>query len=66
MTSEWRTCPVYHVYEGLGIIPTEATDQVAFIRTGEDRLNQRTKFVRGKRVLDQTLTCWNIEILKEG
>ena len=63
--SEQRTCLVYHVYEGLGIVPTETTDQVAFTRTGEDHLNQRTKFVRGKFVLDQTLTGWNVEVEKE-
>jgi len=50
--SDRGTYLVYHIDKGLGIVPTEAADRVAFIITREDRFNQRRKYTWGKHSAD--------------
>ena len=39
---------MYHIDEGLGVVPTEVADHLHLILTCEDCLNQRDEFVGGK------------------
>ena len=45
---------VYHIDEGLYVVPNKATDRVTLILTREDRLNQGGEFVRSESASDQT------------
>ena len=61
MPRERRTCLVYHVNEGLRVVPKEATDCITFILTGEDHFDHGREFMRSKRPPDQTSASWSIE-----
>ena len=64
MRKECRTCLIYHIDKLLGVHPIEAKDHVVFTRSREDCLNQRMKFMRSKRAIDQALTDWSVEVDK--
>ena len=44
---------IYHINEGLGIIPSEVSDHLDLIRVREDRCYQRSALVHGKGIADQ-------------
>jgi len=65
MMSACRTCLIYHVNEGLDVVPKEAADRIARILTREDLLNQGREFMWRKRASDQTFTGWSVEVEKK-
>ena len=65
MMSACRTCLVYHIDEGLDVVPKEAAGRIARILTREDLLNQGREFLWRKRASDQTFTGWSVEIEKK-
>ena len=65
MTSKCGTCLVYHIDEGLRIVPREATDGITLIFTRKNRINQGGEFIRGELASDQTATGCGVEVRKE-
>ena len=47
---------VYHIDEGLCVVPEEAMDHVILILAGDDRLGKGGEFIQSERASDQTLT----------
>ena len=45
MRRGYKTCLIYHIDEGLCVVPEEATDCVALILTREDHFDKRGEFV---------------------
>lgn len=50
---------IYHIDEGLGVAPTQASNHFSFIAVGEDGCNQGDAFIRGKGAIDQLFPRWN-------
>jgi len=63
---ECRTYLIYHVDEGLDVVPTKGTDHITFILAREDCLNQEWELAQDERTLDQAFQGWNVEGEKEG
>lgn len=60
------TCLVQHINKRLCVISNEGMDRVILILTRGDRVHQGGEFIGGKRVSDQTLAGWSIEVEKAG
>ena len=66
ITRGYKTCLIYHVNEGLCVVPEEATDRVALILTREDHFDQGGDFMQSECGSDQTSAGWNVEVEKGG
>ena len=62
--NEYRTHLVYHIDKGLGVVPTEATDNIMPILTREDSLNQEGELIRIERASNQKPQGCRVEVEK--
>ena len=53
---------VYHIDEGLSIIPTEILDYLSFIGIGEDVRDQGYALFSDVRVINQAFPCWEAAV----
>ena len=60
------TCLIYRIDKCLHVIPKEATDRVALIRTGEYDFKQGGEFMQRERASDQTSAGGNFEVGRAG
>ena len=61
-----RTRLIYHINKGLGVVPTEAADNIIPILTREDSLDQEGEFIRVEHVSNQKLQGYRVEVEKGG
>jgi hypothetical protein len=50
---------IYHVNEGLSIVPAQTLDRLCFIAVGEYVCDQRDALIFGERTIDQAFPGWN-------
>ena len=62
MGSGGRTCLVYHVDEGLGVVLGETADHLRSILARKDGLDQGCAIGHGERAFDQTPNGRGVEI----
>ena len=54
------TCLVYHIDEGLCIIPREVSDHLCLIAIRESYRDQRDTLVHGEGIADQSFPGWGV------